>query len=1124
VRYQDVGQDAAGADSEALLARLWATPVGRRWVLKAGLGALAAAALPHFGPATARRSGASAPAGAFSASGLQFSLEGLEGVTDLVLVANGARLDLLAHTKGSRAELKALGGLWRSIDLSALTHYVPSVVLPVGRGMLLSVQGRRGQSTVVTSEIWHAPAQATLDLAQASQRLTGSFKHVVSSSPRLEALGLTLKDFKSPAAVVQLDMVGDSYQTATALTMTHPNIATVEPTATATTKAVLADTPPVQGLGTYIGQMQRGGRDFATMEQAVDDDSTPSIIEVGDYTGPFSTTVLNDSDPRFMTATKSSVSAGITAVRDTDSLGAVIDQPLDEEPGASAATWVQPVGVNPAPQAYTTALSARAGIDIKVKDQGFLFGTKTVVNGSYAGGKVPLRIYNNFVRWVWVYVQYLGEGGKNLSADPAAKFPDTKYAKSLVIVPQVFTVFGVPLWDTNTVEVSLEFPKGAHTARLLYCGLGSDIFGGGWRQYFPPEAYPDAIAPTDEVWVPALCTGTLCIGLNAFALASDIQLARSWTDIRKELADPETAYIAMDAVESGTLKLTAAEAFTNLVASGGATYLDIAHRGENINNVWNLWLGFATVVPKLLFTPRAVEFWADLAVDLLEDETYEKVLEAIPIIGQVFAIASAVGDVAALAQVGAETTISPWVIENEVNLTYKATVTVSRDPRSSTFPVTARTWRLEAQVDGAAALEPVAGTINAGGRTRSEPLALDVAAPFGGAQIQWSLVLLDGAGHQVGAGASPAYPNDDPDHPPAAVAFAITQLPAVVDTSTVVVRADTTAYSKTAGGYTWSDQVGVPGTVLTPASVDVVSTAVATSAGVAGVVWKEADRYYLRGVPLAQDKATIELGSATREGYARRPFLLLDPFVDEADRANHVLVEPDETSSAYHVRKVSLDPATGQLSWDAEASYGMFTLPVSAAALHSSGRVVAVNTDSGRLGWLQPVGTPRPLLAAYSAGAGTQVGLLSSPVALAVTNPGVVLVLEAASAQVSAFDLVGNPVRYFGDGPDLDFTLALVSPGTYLDIAVDGAEQVYLLYFTGTGATPGDYHVDVYTKAGSPLATHSPGVNVPHLAVDYWRSIYGANYSPLAGLGTTQAHIDPALGVPEPSLSRFDPT
>jgi hypothetical protein len=53
--------------------------------------------------------------------------------------------------------------------------------------------------------------------------------------------------------------------------------------------------------------------------------------------------------------------------------------------------------------------------------------------------------------------------------------------------------------------------------------------------------------------------------------------------------------------------------------------------------------------------------------------------------------------------------------------------------------------------------------------------------------------------------------------------------------------------------------------------------------------------------------------------------------------------------------------------------------------------------------------------------------------------------------------------------------------------------------------------------------TNSPGVNVPHLAVDYWRSIFAANFDPLTDLGTATPHIDPALGVAEPSLSRFDP-
>ena len=98
-----------------------------------------------------------------------------------------------------------------------------------------------------------------------------------------------------------------------------------------------------------------------------------------------------------------------------------------------------------------------------------------------------------------------------------------------------------------------------------------------------------------------------------------------------------------------------------------------------------------------------------------------------------------------------------------------------------------------------------------------------------------------------------------------------------------------------------------------------------------------------------------------------------------------------------------------------------------------------------------------------------------------------------------------------------------MSSGTYLDLAVDGSGQMYVLYYTGDGVAPGDYRVDVYTPAGAALDTNSPGVNVPHLAVDYFRNLYAGNFSPLADIATGQAHIDPALTVPEPSISAFTP-
>ena len=87
---------------------------------------------------------------------------------------------------------------------------------------------------------------------------------------------------------------------------------------------------------------------------------------------------------------------------------------------------------------------------------------------------------------------------------------------------------------------------------------------------------------------------------------------------------------------------------------------------------------------------------------------------------------------------------------------------------------------------------------------------------------------------------------------------------------------------------------------------------------------------------------------------------------------------------------------------------------------------------------------------------------------------------------------------------------------------MDGSGQIYVLSHRNDGHQVSDYRIDVYTPNGTPLATNSPGTNVPRLAVDYFRSIYAANYTALLD-SAGQPQIDPALGVAEPSLSVFDP-
>jgi hypothetical protein len=1122
-----MSDDQADRGIEAQLGELWNTPVGRRWLLKAGLGSAAAVGAQLYARpavAAARRTRLGVPAGE-----LQFALGALPGVTDLTAVANGRRIPLRHHTAGSRETLRRRARLWRLADLSKLTHHVTGLELPEHQSMLVSVHGRRGGQDVVVAQVWHVPPSATVALAIVARGLQAAPARTLGVTRRLRRLGIDPSASLSPADLALLDTVGDTDQTAIALTSVHPNIATKAPAEAAVTKSLLAGAPEVQTLGKTIAQLQRAGQDYATLVTAVDAHGQPAEIRIpvkdaAPVVSTFQTFSLNDA-AKLSRAVTDSVSAGIRGVRDTADLGAVIDQPLVEIPRAAERTWVQPVGVLPQPQARTQRVKD-PGLEIKVKNPGLNFGTYVTVDGSLANGKLPLKLYNNYVRWASVYVQYLGAGGKNLSLNPNPKGADTKYSQYLGMLPQVFTVLGIPIWDSNTIEATLQFPPGAHSARLLLCGLGSDANDGGWRQYFPADAYPGQISPSGEVMVPAILTGLLTIGLTTFALATDFDVAVVWSEVRSVVDDALQEANLLANVIAGLLRgaivsLTA----TEIAALATATGSEQLHQPGP--SLWRTLLSLATVIPKVLFgASGAGLIFTKIGAAVAAAETAEKILDAIPIIGEVLAVIATVGDGATLAEVAFETLASPWAIENEISLTYQAKVTVSVDKdNASTWPATARSWRLEALVDGALTLDPITGTVNDGGKARSDPLVTEVTAPFGGKQIQWSFVALDASGRQVGTGVSDPQTNDDPAKPPTAIAITLKQIPATITAATVFERSSTTTYDTHAGGYTWSDQVGVRGTVASDHAEDVSGTAVATRAGVAAMVFKRNDRYYLRGVPVAQNGSTITLGVAPTEGYARRPFVLLDAFVGKGAGDDHVLLEPDDTSDAYHVRRLKLDSATGALSWDRDASYGTFLLEPSAVALHSSGRVVAVHTDSGRLGWLRPADTPQPVLASYAAGPGNQPGLLSSPIAVAVTNPGVVLVLEAGSAQLASFDLNGNPVRYFaGTDGTRQFRRALASSGTPLDLAVDGAGQIYVLYFTGAGSAPSDYHVDVYTASGDVLDTHSPGVNVGRLAVDYWRSIYGANYDPLIDLGTTTARVDPRLGVNEPSLSRFDPS
>jgi hypothetical protein len=77
-------------------------------------------------------------------------------------------------------------------------------------------------------------------------------------------------------------------------------------------------------------------------------------------------------------------------------------------------------------------------------------------------------------------------------------------------------------------------------------------------------------------------------------------------------------------------------------------------------------------------------------------ESFDAAQDAIPLIGEILAVVEEAADLATLAEAIADTITTPWVIENEVNLSYTTTLTIQKDPTAATFPTEASTFTVQA--------------------------------------------------------------------------------------------------------------------------------------------------------------------------------------------------------------------------------------------------------------------------------------------------------------------------------------------------------------------------------------------------------------------------------------------
>lgn len=254
-----------------------------------------------------------------------------------------------------------------------------------------------------------------------------------------------------------------------------------------------------------------------------------------------------------------------------------------------------------------------------------------------------------------------------------------------------------------------------------------------------------------------------------------------------------------------------------------------------------------------------------------------------------------------------------------------------------------------------------------------------------------------------------------------------------------------------------------------------------------------------------------------------------NPVPDPADISlGNYYVDPRKAGTdyddgdGYHLRKVVLDDSTPFDMSKGQASYGRFPYFPDSVAMHPSRIIIGVSSQYKKLMTVQLASegmddksVPLGLIGSGPATDATRPGLMFYPVAVTCTYDGTIIVLEDTKSstgtselvvsRLSAYDLHMNPVNRFFDGdgnPSQWLYLSNASDYYYLDLTSVGDDKmtyIYVLFYTGSGASPSDYHMAIYTygetkPATNPLVT-TDAIAAARLAVDMWHSAYTLNFA-----------------------------
>ena len=730
-------------------------------------------------------------------------------------------------------------------------------------------------------------------------------------------------------------------------------------------------------------------------------------------------------------------------------------------------------------------------------------------------------VANWFLRWLGMWVQFVDQNGNVLPssslpsdtlAGPAVAHPsglDKADALFVGVLAPPSTIVGIPVYPGHFSPV-VKIPTGAATMRVFYGGLGQS-----------------GSLPDDPAGIIGPGLG-MTIAVN-YALVG----------------------LFMAAGVSTLDKLTK----TIIAIGGGVLAADIvSDTGGVLNGTLKPWT-VALNILKVLFQGRfAAPALAALFTFVAEELAEAEIIDSVPIAGQIArAVAATIGAVQ-LAETSLEVALSPAVYQFELALVHDLSVDVLPDQNNSGFPVAPSGYTLyykviylfdqgRAHVQDAVDL-PVGAkllSITLTGIPRGGMVNIKIGlymrandAPVG--QNDWC------AGYGSTGLVSNLVDRADP--------ITITQTKVPIQATTVYLHTLKTTLDANAH-HVWTRTATAPpytptNNGQTPALGDFRSITVRQARsgklaqqGYVGYAWRafstgvndcragspgQLDLLANLNTDLSDDGVHAQDGYATVGCGLQAGASVAYDLLDRDDRNFYL------DSDTGHVRQVQLAMPTGFASpgsGQCVQSFGHLNHASARLLLHPAGHLVSISTTANQMETLLLPLAPmcdadaaKKLRARIHSGKGTRPGLMTKPVAAAISPEGVIVVIEGANEdhmRLQALDLGGNPIKYFKQQPDLYFLMLATQGRTYLDLAIEFTGYMYLL----SRDAQYNHRLDIYhplQKGAVPICS-TQGVNAARLAVDLWRSLYTLNYETLLlPNGAVPGLTEPSVSVWVPSL------